>query len=1041
MAVAAALRLASTSFAPAPARRALKATGGLSLLAASLALGSLASAQQAPAPAPAANAPATLEEVTVTGSRIKRTTDFSTPNPTTVVDSSFMENLGLVNVAEAVTQLPANVSTNTPASTGNAGFFIGSTIANLRGLNPYFGSRTLTMMNNRRFVPTNQGDGVDLNFIPSILIDRIDIVTGGGSAAYGSGAIAGVENIFLNTKLEGGKLTGDFYQSSHSDARDKHFGAAYGHGFADGRGHFVVGGEYQNQDSLGCFAVRSWCAQGVDLYASAAANSQPYRLGSNVRATQINYNGVFGTGNAAANTTLQATPDGQGTMSFGLGQQPFTTFGFPRQRNAPGGDGYSAFQFTNLLAPVKRGVGTGTFTFDLTDSLKFSADGSWGKVETTNFAGGATDTADFITPQNAFIQGNPALTAAVGTGAFLNKNWTLQTNSFSKFTTTVKRFSVGLDGKFGSSSWTWDAYYQFGDTAREQLVNDNRHLNGYLMATDSVVVNGVAQCRVTAAGGAAAAAAQYLALYGKPAPYAAVASTPNGDIIAAGCQPLNPFGVQQVNSGAYNYAWGRLDETLSYRQQVTAANASGDIFDGIGAGPFQAAVGGEFRTELGHNDELTQIPDAIRRDFSTQYGEAFAGKVSVWEAYLEGNFPLLKDKPAAKSLEVDIAGRESHYDNAGLTGTSGQEFKHNLTAFKFSGIWEPLDWLRFRGSQSRDMRAANFRELYYGQVISAGGTFGFCGPGQGDPCEFDLHGNVNLNPEKADTTTAGIVLTPRDAISGFEFAVDYFKIRIKDAILQASTPNVLNGCKAGNQAYCDQITFDSRGQAFFQAGPNNYNVQTITAYAFNGAGYLYKGLDFTTNYLFAFKNDATLNTRILATRMFKQDVQTVQNGPFVNVVGETGASQSFVSDYQPAPLWTANVTTTYATGPWTATGQMRWVDHGIVDHLGVTPDNPLYAAVVAGTDPTVVAKGLHAMATNYVPNYFVFNLSGSYKIDSLWGSKSFEIFGTVNNVLNKRPPLVPGITAFGINGGQGGTNAVYYDTIGLAYRIGFRTQF
>src|SRR5690242_19957721 len=193
----------------------------LCAFAISMTLSGAAWAQQAPPDTSAGNT-TSLDEVTVTGSRIRRTTDFDTPNPTTVVDSSYLQNLGIVNVGQAITQLPSNISNNTPTTTGNANFFTGSTIANLRGLNPYFGSRTLTLVNTRRFVPTNQGDGVDLNFIPSILIDHVDTVTGGASAAYGSGAIAGVQNIFLNTKLEGAKINVDYQQSMHSDADDKH---------------------------------------------------------------------------------------------------------------------------------------------------------------------------------------------------------------------------------------------------------------------------------------------------------------------------------------------------------------------------------------------------------------------------------------------------------------------------------------------------------------------------------------------------------------------------------------------------------------------------------------------------------------------------------------------------------------------------------------------------------------------------------------------------------------------------------------------------
>src|SRR5690349_12585154 len=220
-----------------PPRRSLRTGAALCALGLMLGGSAAALAQQAPADSGQSAAPVSLDEIVVTGSRIRRSTDFDSPNPTTVVDSSYLEQLGIVNVGAAITQLPSNISNNTPTTTGNANFFTGSTIANLRGLNPYFGSRTLTLVNTRRFVPTNQGDGVDLNFIPSILIDHVDSVTGGASAAYGSGAIAGVQNIFLDTKLEGGRADLDYQQSMHSDAKDKHVALAFGHGFADGKGH------------------------------------------------------------------------------------------------------------------------------------------------------------------------------------------------------------------------------------------------------------------------------------------------------------------------------------------------------------------------------------------------------------------------------------------------------------------------------------------------------------------------------------------------------------------------------------------------------------------------------------------------------------------------------------------------------------------------------------------------------------------------------------------------------------------------------------
>jgi len=179
--------------------------------------------------------------------------------PTTVIDAATLQNLGIVNVGETLTLTPANVSTFTPANTGNAPFFIGSYIPNLRGLNPYFGSRTLTLVNTERFVQTNQGDSVDLNFIPQILVSRIDVVTEARRRPYGSGAVAGVYNVILDNKLEGGKLDGDWSETIHGDGKDRHIGAAFGHGLFDNRVHFVVGGEYENQDLVGCYYARSYC--------------------------------------------------------------------------------------------------------------------------------------------------------------------------------------------------------------------------------------------------------------------------------------------------------------------------------------------------------------------------------------------------------------------------------------------------------------------------------------------------------------------------------------------------------------------------------------------------------------------------------------------------------------------------------------------------------------------------------------------------------------------------------------------------------------
>ena len=993
-----------------PRARALGGSG-CALAVALFGVGGVAHAQQA-----GAQAPQNLEEIVVTGSRIRRTTDFDTSNPTTVVDSTFMNNLGIVNVGEAIAQLPSNVSSFRPETTGNSNFFAGSTVANLRGLNPFFGSRTLTLINTRRFVPTNQGDGVDLNFIPSILIDHIDSVTGGASAAYGSGAISGVQNIFLDRKLDGGKATVDTFQTTQGDGTDNHAAFAFGTKFANDRANFVLGYEHEKSDAVRCLD-RDWCQNGVGFITGNPG--QPSNvLASNVRANQISDTGVFNNF-AGGPTAQQANAAGTGLIPFNVGQGANTV----PFNSVVGGDGRSIYQYTNLSSPVDRDVATGLLTLPVGEKTTMSIDVSWGKVETTNITGALDDDLSQIHGDNAYVLLNPGLQAAVNPifGAFLNKDWTGQLDSHSTFTTDVKRAAIAFDGSFGGSSWTWDSYYQYGKTDREQLVADNRHLNAYLMAVDSVLdTNGNPVCRVTRDGFAAAAAAT-------PA-YA------NADPrIANGCVPLNPFGSGPISQAAHDYAFGFLQENLDYTQQVAAFDASGDIWKGMGAGPFQLAAGAEYRTELGHNiGSQNGAPDYVRTDYLIQYGESFSGKVDVTEAFAELNTPLLRDKPGASRLEFNTAVRESNYHNQGLEGTSGETRDHSFTTWKVSGIYDPVDFFRFRGTRSRDLRAANFRELYYGQKIHAGGAFGYCGPAstfQADPCDWSLEGNVDLKPEQADTTTFGIVFTPTEHANGFQLAIDAFNIDIKDAIQQANIRRVLDGCQISNlPEFCALIVPDVPGN--YQYNPaTNTGVSSIRALAFNGSAYSYKGVDLTGNYRVDLKSASSLNFRLLATHMTEQKFQPTPGQPFVDVVGQTGTSNSFLSDYQPTADWIANFATTYSRNRLSITGQVRYVSSGVMNYYGVTPDDPGYATAAA---PYVT------MSTNSVPSYDIFTLAGSYDF-SLKGNSKLQLFATVDNLFDKDPPIAAG-SGFGGNG-NGGTNPVFFDALGRAYRVGVRATF
>ena len=233
-----------------------------------------------------------------------------------------------MNVGDAVQQLPSNVSSFTPQATGNSNFFAGSTVANLRGLNPFFGSRTLTLVNNRRLRTDESGRRCRPQFHSGDAHRAHRLRDGGASAAYGSGAISGVQNIFLNRTLDGLRLEADAFQTSEGDGDDYHVGLAYGQEIMDGRANFVIGFERQETDPVDCLD-RDWCRQGYGFIAGAPGGPSNV-LASNVRFNQMSYTGVFNNFVPALAPTLQANAAGTGLTPFNLGQgqtpSPSTTW-------------------------------------------------------------------------------------------------------------------------------------------------------------------------------------------------------------------------------------------------------------------------------------------------------------------------------------------------------------------------------------------------------------------------------------------------------------------------------------------------------------------------------------------------------------------------------------------------------------------------------------------------------------------------------------------------------------------------------------------
>ena len=384
----------------------LQASLRIGALAAALSVPQLTSAQEAPAKDTSGQADNSLQEVVVTGSRVARST-FTTPNPVTVLDSKDIQNLGLTNVGEVLGELPQNSNFFAANNVGLGNFNVGAQLANLRGLNPFFGTRTLTLIDTERVVPTATGGGVDVTLIPSMLVARTEVVTGGASAVYGSDAVAGVVNIILDKKLNGFKAQADYGETSHHDGGDDHFSLELQLGdVAWLRGHFVSRCQYGDSEDIGiCSQVRSWCKNGAGLFTNTLYNGAPasppfpaippnglphYIIGPNATLANQSQTGVLTPCNIPAPVCIPGPSPQYIFNSAGTAASPFNpgnyvdgagVFGFSQ---GAGATGVGAYDGTTLRPSVKRYTGLVDYDYKISDSLSSFLQASYAKSEAVN---------------------------------------------------------------------------------------------------------------------------------------------------------------------------------------------------------------------------------------------------------------------------------------------------------------------------------------------------------------------------------------------------------------------------------------------------------------------------------------------------------------------------------------------------------------------------------------------------------------------------------------------------------------------------------
>ena len=976
--------------------------GSLSLLAIAVAAALPAIGQQPAGAQPTAG----QEEIIVTGSRVSRS-GFDSSQPLTTIDSQQIENLGLVNVGDVVRTLPQNTPFFTETNVGIGNFNVGAQLANLRGLNPFFGTRTLTLIDTRRVVPTTEGGAVDLTLIPSMLVERTEVVTGGASAQYGSDAIAGVVNVILNKDLEGVKAQVDYGQTSEGDGGDTHASFAWGTGFGDdSRGHVIAGLEYQKQDRIGpCSYTRDWCAEGWGIANRAGVPGQPnFVIAPDAKQTTSQYGVIQSCLNAACanppgtpptvppplgpNLTFNA--DGSAVSPFNLG---VPGVGFATRI---GGDGtLLGYGTSNVRPEVERYSGMAHVSFDLSDRLSWFGEVAYSTSDAlgTPANGGLGPTGLRIQADNAFL--TPAVSAALGpNGGQLARIFMPDViNAVNTTDNETTRFVTGLEGELGSN-WDWDVYYQHGKNENHQQLIHNM---------------------VGSLAGGAVRQHDFLrwaldAVRSNPAdptsPIVCRATLPGPAFVAnaAGCVPLNIFGNGNASPAALDYVFRTLKEDNEYTQDVVGVNFRSTIAEGW-AGPIALATGVEWRTDKAETThDLANQP--WYSSYLLSYGLDRGGDIDVLEAYGELNVPM------TQKFNTNFSVRETQNKTKSSTDAtiSGDD---TFASWKVAAIYDPLDWLRFRATVSQDVRAAGFRELFLPRVTQIGFAT-VTDPWNGGVTDTSFAattgGNPDLEPETADTKTFGTVFS----FDRFRLSADWFEIDLADAITQSpGNQPLVNACfsSSGTGPACDRIMGEGPGS----------DITAIDSGAMNLAGFLTRGWDYEATFDFPLESGSSINLRLIGTYLYDMIVDTGLGPAPIDYEGQSGPVASFGS-FNTQPKWQARAFLTFASDRFTSTLETRYVGSGTLNATWFEspPGSPSNTQLLSVDD-------------NSVDDAYYLSYSGSYDFRRSEGNQ-VQLFWVINNLLDEDPPIAPGGNAYP-------TNPVFFDTLGLRYRAGVRIAF
>lgn len=946
-----------------------------------------------------------VEEVLVTGTRIRDTDGMVTPVPVTAVRPDEIRDFDPSStLSEQLDNLPQFLNTQT-AQRGGATLFgdAAGSYLNLRNMGK---QRTLVLFDGSRIVPADRASSVNVDNFPTALIRSIEVVTGGASAAYGADALAGVVNFVLDREFEGLELRGSTGVTEMGDGENWSISVAGGHRLTD-RLHVIGSVEARQIDQIyrDPRELRNWQSMGwvinPEWNPADPPGTHPQRITRpHVHSATQNPAGII----RAPGFSL----DGYTFTEDGRDVRPFIQGDIPA-RTGPGANGMqaggpeaaiaeAAFDGGPLGAEVVQRSIFGALKYDLSDSTSVFGQIMLGRTESnTHGRRGNPEMGQqyyaTIYVDNAFMPETlrQAMIAEGLESIELHKIGQLRGSGIRNFydnrsDENISRLfsaTIGIDHVF-RNGWDLRASFQRGDSKLTTAAHNIVRIDRWYMAMDAVrdPETGAIICNVQRYNPTPEQLAA--SMEGRLVATTRITEFPDGvrtvdspiwdDNAIRDCQPLNIFGHGNVSQAAADYVVGDKHGTRVLTQDFAEVLLTGEAHRGWGAGPVSFAAGLTWREEwfdqyaapfeaerspanapeLGIRGMSPGITGGNRSLFLFSSTSWATGEFDVWEWFGEVNVPVWASQSSSRRLDTNFAFRRSDYSASG-----------EIDSWKVGAEVQLFRDLRFRATRSRDVREPTFGE----QFEAGGGGANIVDPVDGTSYTITAlsGGNPNLRPEEADTFTAGFVYTPTfaDWIDGFQLAADYYEIDVEGRVGSLGAQRIIDECMAGDQSLCTLIT----------RSPITGRVERVFNVNLNVAAALTSGVDIEMRYQrepdFFASAPESLFFRLFAGYLRENSVTTT-------VYRDDVGSQA-------SPEWNATATVGYSVGNFGVRAVGRYFDSTLNDVLWVE-----------GVD----------VDDNTISSQTVWNLIFSYSGTTAGGGNWTANFH-INNVFDRDPPIIP----------------------------------